>query len=644
MLNKINEILQTPFTTKTELLEYYRNCLPGRIGDFRLEEVGPIMSIGSSEEINGYLHNSFYFNGLGIDMGNQIDWYGTPNGDLEWNGGFVRHGHFMYLADAYEATQDEKYASAIINQMLDYIRNIKPYEPDGQPYLEYKKSTWRPFEVAGRAAENWPVALAKIIKSSSMTPTAFAEIFYSIYEHAVFLSKHHWRTGNHACLEVAGLGVMSIFYSEFAQARHWRDYSIGFLMQMLDEEFYPDGYTMEMSGAYHWVALRNFFAYYQVALNNKMQYIFPTKYIQVITKAAWAEYYQQKPDFSLPVTNDSNVTTCHKKNLESLACLLPPEVIEYRLSNGTRGTPPPHISYMYDSAHIAVMRSSWQSNAVYGFFDMGDWGTNHMNEDQLCFELSAYGRNLLVNSGRWRYTTSPCVQWLAQAQYFKTTAAYNSVTCNNLCQMPENASGKMNITDNYDYACGKFSGGYGEDSLNDDEEMLKTKGLTGKKICTVPNATHVREIFFAKPDFFIIRDRISGKDVKSAQQIWHTACDNAFVNKNIAYSNYNDANFIIIQLTEVKTDTYCGSLKPFKGWHCPKYDDLQKSIEIVYEQATTEEIIFETLIYPINDKVDPNNLPHFSKKSTDETTIYEVSFNGKCKKIAAYDGDWRLLQ
>ena len=82
--------------------------------------------------------------------------------------------------------------------MLDYIHNVPPYDPEGKPYLEYKKSTWRPFEVAGRAAENWPVALGKIITSNSMTADAFAEIYYSIYQHARFLRQHHWKTGNHA--------------------------------------------------------------------------------------------------------------------------------------------------------------------------------------------------------------------------------------------------------------------------------------------------------------------------------------------------------------------------------------------------------------------------------------------------------------
>ena len=167
-IEQINQVLSIPFASSQELLDFYRKELPGRVGSYRLDEVGPIMSVGSDEEVEGYLNKRFFFNGKGVVMEGAIDWYAAPEGDLEWNGGFVRQGYFMYLADRYESTGDERYAAAVVEQMLDYIRNVPPYDPEGKPYLEYKKSTWRPFEAAGRAAENWPVALAKIITSNSM--------------------------------------------------------------------------------------------------------------------------------------------------------------------------------------------------------------------------------------------------------------------------------------------------------------------------------------------------------------------------------------------------------------------------------------------------------------------------------------------
>lgn len=643
MLKKINQTLSVPFQSKDALLAFYQQELPKRVGNFRLDEVGPIMSVGSEKEIEGYLTNKFYFNGIGIDMGEEIDWYGTPNGDLEWNGGLVRQGHFMYLADAYTKTGNEKYAQTIINQMLDYIHKNPPYNPEGKPYLEYKKSTWRPFEVAGRAAENWPVALAQIINSSSMTANAFSEIFYSIYEHAQFLLKHHWRTGNHACLEVSGLGVLSIFYREFKDADGWRTYAVHFLMEMLDQQFYKDGYTKEMSGAYHWIAMRNFFAFYQVGMNNGFAEIFPKKYIDVVTQAAWAEFYQQKPDYSLPVTNDSNVTTQHKKQLEQLSYLINKEIIDYRIRNTDYGETPPDTSHFFKDARVAIMRSDWSKNAVYASIDMGRWGTNHMNEDQLNLEISAYGRNLLVNCGRWRYTTSPGVEWLSKAQYFKKTAAYNSLLCDGYSQMPKDADGQMMITEQYDYAKGVFTGGYGREENLIDDVLLKQKGLTSSKTCMVKNTKHTREVFFAKPTFFIVKDTVTTNENHTATQVWHMAEGKVSIyNESCVYSNFNDANFIMVQLGNPSINVYKGSEIPFKGWNCPKYDYINPAPEIDFTLEGDKKIVFETLIYPVCGRANSLNLPVFKKTITQDDEIYTVSYNGKTTKIST-KGKWKLL-
>lgn len=631
-IDQINQIVSAPFSGKEALLEFYRKELPARVGGYRLDEVGPIMSVGSDEEVEGYLNHRFFFNGKGVEMGSKIDWYAAPEGDLEWNGGFVRQGHFMYLADRYEQTGEERYAAAVVDQMVDYIRNVPPYDPTDKPYLEYKKSTWRPFEVAGRAAENWPVALAKIIKSASMTPDAFAEIYYSIYQHAKFLRAHHWKTGNHACLEVAGLGVISIFYREFKEADAWRAYAVSVLEGKWTEQFFEDGYTREASGAYHWVAVRNFFAFYQVAKQNGMVDIFPDFYPDWLKKVAKAEFYHQKPDFSLPVTNDSNVTTRHKMQLEILKDLIGEDICEYRLSNGERGTAPEQTSYFYPDVRLGIMRSGWDANAVYASFDMGPWGDNHMNEDQLNLELSAYGRNLLVNSGRWRYTTSPGVDWLDRAVYFRSTPSYNSVLCDGLGQMHGDAQGSMVIGQDRDYACGVFSAGYGRTD-HGSAVISKERGGSSSMICEVPEASHRREVFYAKENgFFILRDTLSASESHQFTQVWHTLPGEVERQGDTCFSCYPDANFIMVQLGEPEVELFCGSEEPFKGWSCPSYDHLEAAPQIEASK-TGSHIVFETLIYPIKGEVDRSNLPVFEKTENGNETVYIVTFGGKTVRV-----------
>ncbi|MDY5931278.1 MAG: heparinase II/III family protein, partial [Candidatus Ornithospirochaeta sp.] len=367
------ECLTLEAGNEQEVLDYYRSCLASRIGDYWLDEVGPIMSKGLEEEMDAYMENIFPFNGIVSDQRDGINWYAAPDGDLEWNGGFVRHGYMAYLAERYSRTRDERIAAKIISDMLDYIEKVPPYDPEGKPYLEYKKSTWRPFEAAGRAAENWPVILRRIIDSASMDAESFCRILYSVHQHAVFLFHHHWKTGNHACLETAGLCVISVFFPEFRESEEWIRYSLAFLEKMVDEQFYPDGYTREMSGAYHFVAMRSFFQIYEVLSANGRASLVPPAIMEYLGKSALAEFYQMKPDGSLPVTNDSNLRTNHGKYLKKMRPLLPEGYSDYALSGGKEGRKPARESYMLPDAMLGIMRNGWDRDSVYLDFDMGPW-------------------------------------------------------------------------------------------------------------------------------------------------------------------------------------------------------------------------------------------------------------------------------
>ncbi len=639
-LAAINAILNREFDSLEALLRFYRQELPRRTAGYHQEEVGPVMHHDKPGEADRFVTKQFHLGEYTMDMSAGLDWYATPTGDLEWNGGLVRHGYFMLLAKRYRETGDEQYAEAIIEHLLDYIQRVPPFEPEGRPYLEYKKSTWRPFEVAGRAAETWPEALAQIITSPSLTPESWATILYSIHEHGCFLAKHHWRTGNHACLETAAMGLLGIFYAEFKEAEAWRRYAVDFLMRMWPEQFHQDGYTKEMSGGYHWVALRSFFSLYEAATRNGYADLFSGEYLERLRLSARAELLQDKPDFTVPITNDSNTQTNRREQLERIAATLDlPEVV-YVLSAGATGSPPP-ASYFFPEARVGIMRSDWSRNARYLFFDMGRWGDNHMNEDQLNIEVSAYGRKFLVNSGRWRYTTSPNAPWMTRAKYFKTTAAYNSVLVNGYNQIPGDAQGEMGITEKFDYAKGVFAAGYGIEATQADERLLREKGVGHNHVCLVKEVLHQREVFFAKPDFWVVRDTLQGAELQQAEQIWHFYDGTLTIapGGRGMMTQFDDANLIIIsyggELTELMK--YEGSQEPFRGWHCPYYDQLRPAPELAYTRRGNGKIVFDTLIFPVLGTI--RTIPDFEVTSQG----YRVAFGGRdWEIIAPCQGKWQL--
>lgn len=627
LLGQVNRLIYAPFESLEELLRFYRRELPIRVGDYHLDEVGPVMHHERPGEAEKFLQGIFSLGEATMDMSEEIarrrslclppviDWYATPNGDLEWNGALARHGYLTLLGREYRRSRDERYARTVVEHLLDYIEGVPPIDPQGKPYLEYKRSTWRPFEVAGRVAETWPEALAAVIGSAAMTPEAWAVILLSVHEHALFLRRHHWRTGNHAALEVAALGILSIFYQEFREAEGWRNYARRFLERMWPRLFHWDGYSREMSGGYHWVALRSFFSLYEVACANNLPGLFSRRYRRRLARAALAELYQDKPDFSSPVSNDSNSGINRRAQLERLHSRLQLSPLAYRLSGGSEGRPARPASHFFPAAHLGIMRSDGSSGALYLFFDMGRWGDNHMNEDQLHVELSAYGRNLLCGCGRWRYTTSdPAAPWMRWARYFKSTAAYNSVLVDGWCQMPGDASGRMVIARDYDYAEGRFQAGYGEYGPGREEALLRSRGLTASRVLRLRGVVHTRRLFFLKPRFWLLRDEIDlrravrpsngvgeGPRSHTVTQVWHFVEGELREMAACCYTTaFPDANLLLLSAgnNPLRSRWTMGQEQPIAGWHCPSYDRRQPAPELRFEQNGLGVVLFHTLLAP----------------------------------------------
>ena len=67
------------------------------------------------------------------------------------------------------------------------------------------------------------------------------------------------------------------------------------------------------------------------------------------------------------------------------------------------------------------MRNGWDANAHWAFFDMGPAGAAHRHVDKLHLSVTGYGRDILVDSGRFTYKGG---KW---RRHFTGTSAHNTV-------------------------------------------------------------------------------------------------------------------------------------------------------------------------------------------------------------------------
>ena len=200
----------------------------------------------------------------------------------------------------------------------------------------------------------------------------------------------------------------------------------------------------------------------------------------------------------------------------------------------------------------------------------------------------------------------------------------------------------MVIQENYDYAKGIFNSGYGQEANGIDEQLLREKGVSHNKICFVKDVEHKREVMFVKPDFWLVRDTIGGKDIHQAEQIWHFYDGEVTPDASGQFmmTNFSDTNLIMASAgkNDIEVKTYKGSQEPFRGWHCPYYDQMRPAPEVAYTQKGTNQIVFHTLIFPVLGEA--KVMPRFEITSSG----YLVCFQGRKWEISAPENsDWHLL-
>jgi len=71
-------------------------------------------------------------------------------------------------------------------------------------------------------------------------------------------------------------------------------------------------------------------------------------------------------------------------------------------ASGTAPEGPP--SRVFAWAGQLVSRSGFDRDAHWSFFDFGPWGIGHQHQDKLHLSVAAFGRDLLVDAGRFAYS------------------------------------------------------------------------------------------------------------------------------------------------------------------------------------------------------------------------------------------------
>ncbi len=438
----------------------------------------------------------------------KIDWYFNPtyNGYKEWPWQLSRHPELTALAEYYTYTGDEAAAKTWVD-MIDSWFEQAVVPPDGTG--GGATVCWRTIE-AGIRMHGWSKQLHAFINSPALSDEFITRYFVSIYEHGHRLRIAHC-TGNWLLMEMHGLIRISILYPFLNDSPEWNEYSVKKLEAELDVQVYPDGFQYELSTTYHAVVDGNYFSILWIYHDMELE---PPKFLKTKLEKLYEMYpHLTRPDRRLPDINDGSQYAILGRMRDAYRLYPYREDYRWFATEGKEGKAPDYLSYAFPYAGAVAMRTSWDTDAVWGYMDCSPFGRGHQHEDKLNVLIFAYGKNLLTEGGIYDYDSSE------MRKYVLDTRAHNTIRINSMSQnqrkcytwdasdINKKAELEFSATPALDIASSKFTAGYGP-------EFDKT--------------VHSRKLMFFKDiagttPFFAVIDRLEAPDdaERTYESQWH---------------------------------------------------------------------------------------------------------------------------
>ena len=415
----------------------------------------------------------------------KIDWNSnkTYNNYCEWPWQLSRHPEFVTLGQAYQITGDEKYPRRFEEMLLSWLEQA----PCPENARANATLTWRTIE-AGIRLDTWTKAIHMMIRAKSLSDHAITLFFVSICEHGYRL--RNFNTGwNWLIIEMSGLFKVGVFYPFLKEGRALTEYAFSRMQEQLAVQVYPDGFQYELTTGYHGGVIGCYVGMFDIARKYSDIEI-PREMLDIIYQMYHLLVKLVEPDSRRPDLNDGSDAPIRGDLTTALRYFPDDEVFRYFSTDGREGREPDYLSIALPYSGMAVFRTGWQKDAIWGLFESAPFGYAHQHEDKLHFDLFAYGKRLLSDAGQYEYDGS------AIRHYILSTKAHNTALVDGLDQ---NRRGRYhwetdnihklsdlcwNFGDETEVAEGSYTEGYGEnfvDVTHHRKVIFFKKGVAGSR-------------------------------------------------------------------------------------------------------------------------------------------------------------------
>lgn len=560
----------------TQLLNYYKN---GESVQF-LRKEQPEISKRTDYLADTILTDVFVVQNVRgkVPWGNDghRDWYYKgPNNDEEWAWLSNRHSQISHVFNVFFETGNPKYLEYIDLFLRDFIIKSMPY-----PQKKSSTSVWRGLEVAARV-KVWSRIFYGTLNNNDFTDATRLLMLSSLPDHTHYNRNFHAQN-NWLTMEISALATAATNFPEYKKSSEYLEYAANTISESMKGQVYPDGVQTELTSHYHNVALQNFDLFKEIC--DRANYQLPDFFNETIENMYRYAALIIRPDGNRILNNDGDLGSNVPLILKGVEKYNNQEW-EYIATNGSSGKKPVDgPSYFFPWAGQLISRSGFDKDAHWSFFDVGPWGSGHQHNDMLHISVSAYGRDLLVDAGRFAYTGEVAKKFRG---YAKGTQGHNSVLIDGKGQLPGvRVEGKAvsedhwAITPDYDYACGSFD---------------KYEGLE--------NVEHKRAMMYVRSEFWVVVDQIITDKPRKIETLWHWHPDcEVEADKNGVITTKNkrgNLQLIPVDKKDWKVDMIEGQEEPeIQGWYSEEYNKFCPNKAFVYSIDAVNDECFVWLLLP----------------------------------------------
>lgn len=499
-----------------------------------------------------------------------VDWTADGGtGDNEWNRALHRHAPLAHLFWGYRSTGNRRYVEQLDADLIDWIVS--------SPYRSRKgdRPQWGGLETCIRA-RYWAEFFYELMDVPEFSPAARILMLSSLPDHAHFLKNFH-EPENWTMNQMVTLATIAVAWPEFARAGEWLNYSEKIARQQFEDSVYPDGAQNELTALYHSYIT----GYYDTFVSLLARAGHPAPPGMEVARMYDYMAGTMRPDGRGPRNNDAEDHNTRIPVMDAAGRYGRPDW-EYIASNGRSGRRPEGPpSRVFPWAGQVVMRSGYDADAQWAFFDVGPWGAAHQHNDKLHLSVSAFGRNLLVDPGRYTYEGGE------MRDFFTGSAAHNVLLVDGYPQTGDVktvdaplASDTWRIEPAFDYARGTYGAGF--------------LGL-GRDV------THTRAVLYLRGIAWVVVDRIVTTEPRDVTALWHfhPDCTVTIDGGTAVTTDAGKGNLRVAPVArEWRVQVVSGSEDPVQGWYSIHYNRIQPSPVAVFETRIDGTSDFAWILLP----------------------------------------------